>query len=234
MRCVCLHNILVLAFILRAVAVPLGLEFKDTGPALNKWHIERSTALANKQIEKMRQCLERTRNRDAETLKLYHAAFGTKANLEVIDKTIKALETGNFKVQLQQVSFEDGVTRAEVPWDRDTNEPGPAMFSRLFYDSGEAERAGVIIHEATHQLAMTGDELNSARNFIRPPKFGGHPTDVKAYYMSGNYPQTVESVNKDLYWPAIRDKANDVHHKYLQVCVTTPTGAIAFLLGCEY
>jgi hypothetical protein len=36
----------------------------------------------------------------------------------------------------------------------------------------EAGRAGTVIHEATHQLSKTGDDINMSGNIIKPNSGG--------------------------------------------------------------
>ncbi|KAG6852849.1 hypothetical protein C0991_008594 [Blastosporella zonata] len=67
--------------------------------------------------------------RDDEAVKLYHAAFGVKANAQVVDQTIRTLETGTFTMELQIKDFDDTHTYAEVIWHQGQPASGPATFS---------------------------------------------------------------------------------------------------------
>ncbi|KAG6823234.1 hypothetical protein H0H92_010917, partial [Tricholoma furcatifolium] len=175
---------LLLALISVAIAVPLSIEYdKSEGLTLeeqaNKQRLDQATLDAHEQVKKMRETFDKHRKGDLKATELYHAAFGTQAVDDKVDKVIGNLETGTLRAQVATETFTGKMagsiasvkfTKGAKPRDRWT--AGPAKFSSQFHGEGNnpldnAGRAGTVIHEATHQLSKTGDDVNRSDNIIK-------------------------------------------------------------------
>ncbi|KAF9474336.1 hypothetical protein BDN70DRAFT_321592 [Pholiota conissans] len=217
-----------------ALAVPLGIEYDTTTDLTpeeeaNKVRLEKAKTDANQQIEAMRKGynLRKTTAKGE-----FEAAFGKHPNLKhgVISSTIKDLETKNIRVKLATHPFnapdEDPKSIAAIPWSRrpdaQGNEVGPwtagkALFSSQFHGSGrnklnDAGRAGTLIHEATHQLSKTGDNVNKGGNIIQPHDGSSHAVEGRTGYTSAhNMHKTIAKVNADREFTDTRDNANNMH-----------------------
>ncbi|KAF9483967.1 hypothetical protein BDN70DRAFT_214221 [Pholiota conissans] len=216
--------LLALALVRVAVAVPLGIEYdKTTGltaeEQANKGRLDTATTQAHVQVTKMREGFTKYKAGDAKAKALYEASFGKNADANEVDNAIKQLETGKIKAKVATHPFTAGEIAA-VPWTKNGNQPwtaGDAQFSKQFHGSGknklnDAGRAGTIIHEATHQLSKTGDDVNKSGKIIRPNDGSSKPSGNTGYTSNHNFHKTVAEVNADTSFTAVRDSAPNMHH----------------------
>ncbi|KAF9526965.1 hypothetical protein CPB83DRAFT_436220 [Crepidotus variabilis] len=208
------------------LSLPLGIEYDKptSGPAstANKQRLDDATALANTQIGKMREGLNKAKAGEPKAKALYEAAFGkagTNSDMGKVDDTVKALETGKLKAKLAAHPFANNEIAA-VPWTQDKKtDPwvaGPARFGKQFHESLDVNgRAGTVIHEATHQLKKTGDEVHKTTGKIfraDEDNKDAHPIDsVSGYTSAQNMHKTTADVAKDKKFTAVRDKASNMH-----------------------
>jgi len=208
-----------------ANAVPLGIEYdKTTGlsaaETANKGRLDTATSQAHAQVGKMREGLTKYKAGDAKATALYEAAFGKNADFNEVDKTVTALENGKIKANVATHPFTGGEIAA-VPWSKASKSTpwtaGNAQFSSQFHGAGanglnDAGRAGTIIHEATHQLSKTGDDVNLGGNIIKANDGSSKPSGATGYTSNHNMHTTVAQVNADQDYTDVRDKAKNMHH----------------------
>jgi len=209
------------------IAVPLGIEYdKTTGldvdETANKGRLDAATTEADRQVAKMREGFDKYKAGDPKAKELYEASFGKNANADEVDKTIAALQGGNIKAKLATHPFPDEDTIASVPWTKkDKKTPwtaGNALFSERFHGGGAKPldnkgRAGTIIHEATHQLMKTGDNVNLSGNIIKPTDGRSQEEEGRTGYTSNpNMHKTAAEVNADKAFTEVRDGAKNMHH----------------------
>ncbi|KAG6810072.1 hypothetical protein H0H92_013487 [Tricholoma furcatifolium] len=238
---------LLLVLISVAIAVPLGIEYdKSEGltPAqkANKERLDQAThdaLLAHEQVKNMRETFDKHREGDSRATELYHAAFGKQADEDKVDAGIKKLETGNLRAK---VATHTGFTGkyagsiASVPWKQDKIGdpwiPGHAQFSSQFHGKGDnplddAGRAGTVIHEATHQLSATGDDVNLSGNIIKPDDEQSIADGDKTGYTSNhNMHKTVAEVKQDTKFTEVRDKAKNMHDNAESYALCSQPGAL--------
>ncbi|KAF9474337.1 hypothetical protein BDN70DRAFT_884904 [Pholiota conissans] len=214
--------LLVLAVVRVAVGVPLGIEYdKTTGLSAqeqaNKVRLDQAAVDAHAQVGKMREGFNKYKNGEAKATALFHAAFGQNADVNVVDSTISQLENGNIRAKLDTHPFTGGEIAA-IPWTKDGKKPwtaGDAQFSAQFHGVGanalnNAGRAGTLIHEATHQLSKTGDDVNKSNNIARP--YDGRSQAVNTGYTSNhNMHKTVAEVTADTAYTNVRDNVGNMH-----------------------
>jgi predicted RecA/RadA family phage recombinase len=205
-------------------AAPLGVTY--TGAAstaeeiANKGRLDKATTDAHAQVQNMKTALA---NPDSEKVKpLLKAAFGeqgTNYDLNKVKNTVNALDKGNIHASIPTGKFSDPKTIAAVDWTKgdkksDPWTPGAAQFGSAFHDTKKttnAGRAGTVIHEATHQLSKTGDDVNKSGNIIKPYDGKSVTTGVTGYTKSVNPPKTAADVAKDKSYTAVRDSAKNMH-----------------------
>jgi len=210
------------------IAFPLGIEYdKTTGldadETANKGRLDAATTEADRQVTKMREGFDKYKAGDPKAKALYEASFGKNADADEVDKTITALQGGNIKAKLATHTFTGNKkdTIASVPWTKkNQNTPwtaGNAQFSEQFHGGGatpldDKGRAGTIIHEATHQLRKTGDDVNLSDNIIKPTDGSSKKNGLNGYTSNANMHKTAAEVNADTGFTDVRDKANNMHH----------------------
>jgi len=215
--------LLALSIVTVVVAVPLGIQYdKTTGlnadETANKGRLDAAATLANTQVGNMRTGLDKVKNGDAKATALYHAAFGKNADINVVDKTVTALQNGNVQAKLATHPFTGGEIAA-IPWSKDGTKPwtpGHAQFSSQFHGVGanpldNAGRAGTLIHEATHQLSKTGDDINKSGKIIKPYDGTSKPTGATGYTSNHNMHKTLADVKNDKAFTDVRDSAPNMH-----------------------
>ncbi|KAF9527499.1 hypothetical protein CPB83DRAFT_387415 [Crepidotus variabilis] len=218
----------VLALVQVALSVPLKIAYdRDASGAAtkaNKDRLDAATTLANSQIVNMRKGLDKAKAGDAKAKVLYEATFGkagANSDINKVDQTVKALETGTMTAKVAAHPFRNGEIAA-VPWSQNKKtDPwvaGPVRFSKQFHGDGDKPldangRAGTIIHEATHQLKGTGDDVHKTNGKIIP--VSGEAKDAHAtltgYTSAHNMHKTVAEVKKDKAFTGVRDKATNMH-----------------------
>ncbi|KAG6826150.1 hypothetical protein H0H92_000958 [Tricholoma furcatifolium] len=237
---------LVLVLISVATAVPLGIEYdKSEGLTLeeqaNKERLDQATHNAHNQVEKMREAFEKHKQGDGKATKLYHAAFGENVRDNKVNKVIGNLETGKLRAQVATHTFtgDDFGSIAAVEWTKhDGPDPpktpwtaGIAKFSAQFHGQGDnpldnAGRAGTVIHEATHQLSKTGDDVNKSDNIIKPYDSRSVKTGRTGYTSNHNMHKTVAEVDADTGFTEVRDKAENMHDNAESYAICSQPGAL--------
>ncbi|CAA7262517.1 unnamed protein product [Cyclocybe aegerita] len=211
-----------------AIAVPLGIEYDktenlDAEETANKGRLDAATTLADAQVAKMREGVDKYKAGDAKAKVLFEAAYGKNANVDEVDRTVTALQNGNLQAQLAtHTKFKHGEIAA-VEWIK-PNDKSPWRFKpanthveSIVAGTGDdalndVGRAGTVIHEATHQLSKTGDKVNMRNNIIRPSDGRSVWNGETGYTSNHNMHKTVAEVNADEGFTAVRDKANNMHY----------------------
>jgi hypothetical protein len=214
-------------------ATPLDFDYDDKNPTTagakdNKARLEAARTTANDQIANMRATITKAKAGDQAALNLYHTAFGTKAGAHIddVENNIKALETGKIPVKVaSHTGYRQGEI-ASVQWTESTTKgvynPSNTFFSARFHgkDKDAANpgltadgRVATVIHEATHFLSKTGDNVHKTSGDIIPGgDFTSPAHDTKTGYTNNhNGHSTVAAVNADKQYKAVRDKANNMH-----------------------
>ncbi|KAJ3486771.1 hypothetical protein NLI96_g4004 [Meripilus lineatus] len=230
----------VLAFVLVAdvvLAVPLGIEF-DNEPntkqeKANKKRLQRAKTEANRQIGKMRIGFDKYKAGDVEATKIYEAAFG-KNNVNSddtkVDEAITKLQNPQSKLEVEVAKHWDnndpdliaGVRFTEPnnglatsPWT-----PQRAVFTDKFHGSSDKSRASVFIHEATHQLLRTGDDVWTDGNIVTNKPADNHKKAQKkaqnmnldqGYTTGTSMHKTLDAVEQDKFFTSIRNSAKNMH-----------------------
>jgi len=171
-----------------AIPTPLGvayeLDAQDSAEKANKAQFADSLKEANRQIGNMQQVLKNPNDPRIKT------AFGPNANVAEISKVVDKLANQKLRVQSVDPNLADGQAgrpvNGFVPMENGV--PKSARFGSTFFGEQKAcrifsgiwtrshlpagsntqQQAGTIIHEATHQLALTGDHLDPTNNRIVP------------------------------------------------------------------
>ncbi|KAJ3474010.1 hypothetical protein NLI96_g12699 [Meripilus lineatus] len=216
--------LLVLAIIRVTVGVPLGIDYDKTEGLTaeeleNKGRLDQATTDAHAQVQKMREGFNKYKEGDEKATALYEASFGKNADPDKVDKTITALETENLRAKVGTHDFGDS-TIASVPWSSEKKgKPwiaGDAQFSAQFHGHGpdgldNAGRAGTVIHEATHQMKKTGDDVNLSGNIIKAYDGTSKQSGATGYTSNPNMHKTVAEVNADTSFTDVRDTAKNMH-----------------------
>ncbi|KAF8961991.1 hypothetical protein BDZ97DRAFT_1920879 [Flammula alnicola] len=204
-------------------ALPLGLTHPPA-EGLNEEHTEYLNTIiaakdkANTQIAKMETVLNdpgRPTHRAA-----INAAFGTHSSLDInaVKANVQRLKTGSIPVELETYSagsslgvnhyypMEPGETSAR---------PRIVAFSKKFHKSTSVNtHAATLIHEATHFLADTGDDIHNGKmlkggNPLPDKRKPGDKELSKAGASKQNPHKTVKSLNGDTVFTQMRDGHTD-------------------------
>ncbi|KAG6906716.1 hypothetical protein DXG01_012459 [Tephrocybe rancida] len=170
-------------------------------------------------IKNMRTGFNKYQQGDEKAKALYHAAFGKQADATKVDSTIQALETGTLEAQVATKRPRNKAIAA-TNWSPDPDKnghwlPKTSVFSAQFHGKGkkpltDAGRAGTVIHEATHKLSSTGDNVNDAGNIIKGNEDGKESGET-GYSSNHNAHKTVADIEKDQKYTAVRDKVKNMH-----------------------
>jgi len=108
-------------------------------------------------------------------------AFGPQAKIEEIRKTVNMLQNGHLQVESADPNVADAEKKrpalAKVQLNKKEDggfhSMGSALIGSRFHKDtfSDRQRAGTLIHEATHQLALTGDDVITqgiAANIVVP------------------------------------------------------------------
>ncbi|KAF9484237.1 hypothetical protein BDN70DRAFT_928486 [Pholiota conissans] len=202
-----------------ALSAPLGIEYdKTAGLATaeqdNKARLDKATTDANAQIAKMRQGFEKYKTGDKKATELFETSFGKNADKNEVEKNIAALETNNIKAKLETQTFKKDEI-ASVPWKKKRKTTLILLLNLAgggkdpLDDSG---RAGTIIHEATHQLMKTGDDINKSGKVIKANDGSSKKSGNTGYTSNHNMHKTVADVKKDTGFSDVRDNTKNMHH----------------------
>jgi len=233
--------LLALSIVTIVVAVPqaLGIKYDKTRhltpeETANKGRIDAAVTLANTQIDNMRKSVDKVREGDAKATANFHAAFGKKAKIDLVDDTVTALQNGDIRVQLATQDFTEGKkegddepddrsqpTIALVPWSQMRTggpwRPNGVQLSPQFHGVGhdaldDAGRAGTLIHEATHALSNTGDDINKSGEIIRVDDNNkSQPSGKNGYSSNHNMHKTLAEVENDKSFTDVRDSVPNMH-----------------------
>ncbi|KAF8906196.1 hypothetical protein CPB84DRAFT_1745063 [Gymnopilus junonius] len=142
-------------------AISLKFRLGDGGSDANKQKVKGAALkTANRQIGKMETVLNRP-NPQSEPAVV--AAFGENANIDEIKKHVQTLKTG--KILVLNAEPANGVTQGATATGNKH-----VTFGNVFYGSTDKERAGTLIHEASHALNSAVDHFKKDGT---PYAFGG-------------------------------------------------------------
>ena len=103
-------------------------------------------------------------------------AFGPNPNLVEIGKTVDRLHAGNLQIATADPTvYDTAAGKAKLAKVSLVNGPGgtttmgSAMIGSKFHDTAllsDRQRAGTLIHEATHQQRRTGDDVIKSNSMV--------------------------------------------------------------------
>ena len=111
---------------------------------------------------------QKASNGDAASLSKIHQAFGTHADMNGVGANIQKLKDGKFKMEQAKNSKFGG--QGYYDPNKKTVELGSA-----FHSSSSSQRAGTIIHEASHHILGSSDIFDkhgSPTNRAKPTEAG--------------------------------------------------------------
>ncbi|KAG6856167.1 hypothetical protein H0H87_006851 [Tephrocybe sp. NHM501043] len=160
---------------------------------------------------------------------LYNAAFGPadiNSDPKKVDKTINALENGNLRGSVTTTKFENPNMIAKIHWVGEKKKNGPTWISRpvefgdRFHASkgveeslklNNAGRAGTLIHEAAHQLAYAGDDVNKSGKIVKVNDGRSKKDGRDGYSSNANMHKTVAEIDADTQYRDIRKEIKNMH-----------------------
>ncbi|KIM25489.1 hypothetical protein M408DRAFT_26265 [Serendipita vermifera MAFF 305830] len=178
-----------------AIPIPLTIGY-DNKPAANDLYaqnIEQARVEANKRIQKMKDTVNNPI--DATNKARIETAFGPidKLNMDHVKDVIGKLESGNLQINTADPTVFDKAegqpSYAQVSLNLDSEKKFVSMGStqigsKFHTHMAVGERAGTLIHEATHQLSHTGDDASNGTGEIIPSNFG-HPGPPQVFVREG-------------------------------------------------
>ncbi|KAF9563494.1 hypothetical protein CPC08DRAFT_748946 [Agrocybe pediades] len=191
-------------------AVPLSLSHAEPTTDEERKNLKKlqdANTVANNQIPQMEKVLADPNNEKHKPL--IEAAFGKNADLNKVKENVEKLRTGTVPVDLKTAP--GGGTIAHTSYDK----PHPPMkpvdvkFGKKYHNSAENTRAGTLIHEATHYLGNTGDDIVNGQMLKGDQDV---PEGAASGYTSkSNFYKTPKSLNGDKIWANMRDSTKNMH-----------------------
>jgi hypothetical protein len=178
------HVVTALLFCRYAFSAPIplfGVVYRPSSPPYDGGdHRILNTAIegAARQIGFMRNTIESAQRQEAGSLQKIKDVFGEQFNLDEIDQTIKALDSGILRISSWQAHFADPGTLAIGSKSKHTVRIGTEFYNAVA--TPDWLRIGTLIHEATHVLQETVDDwewLDDAKSSLVPASVGHGITD---------------------------------------------------------
>ncbi|KIM21196.1 hypothetical protein M408DRAFT_29758 [Serendipita vermifera MAFF 305830] len=175
------------------VALPLSIRF-DTPPTPavqgNVGTVMAASITANTMIQKMQAALNAPTNQVNKAR--IEKAFGPHYNVAEIKKVVDRLQANVLLIRTADQTVLDTATKrpaaTKVTYNRDSNNKiiasSPMKYAELgsrYYGMSLNEKAGALIHEATHYQSLTGDDTDSSGQII-PSASNTRPVGVRAGY----------------------------------------------------
>ncbi|KAF9479387.1 hypothetical protein BDN70DRAFT_993518 [Pholiota conissans] len=171
----------------------------------------------------MQEGLEKYKNKNKKAEEIYETVFGKKAKLSRVEAVVNKLSKENVYVKLATEQFDDdeiaavtfsapdlkskGADKPEEVQKPEVDKPADGQGGNALDDAG---RAGTLIHEASHQLAKTGDKVSRYDKILKPSTTGDE-NGLDGYTSNANMHKTVAEVNNDAKYTGVRDTVSNMH-----------------------
>ncbi|PPR07597.1 hypothetical protein CVT24_006967 [Panaeolus cyanescens] len=144
--------------VLSAPTPTFGVVYRGSTPAFQGWEhgmLDNAVEGAARHIMFMKTTIENARKDDAESIQKIKDVFGEQFNLDEIENTANALDSGVMKISSWRATFPDSKLLAAG-----SKAKHAVTIGREFYNGSTTPdwlRIGTLIHEATHLLSDTTD-----------------------------------------------------------------------------